>query len=164
MTTNTPTPQAITLLTMVCQVLAAAHLPVQRVVVSGGATTSVTSLEYILEDVKGAGRLWLETVDNHWVQLHVAYGWDALEDCSAGVDDLIEPCWRYAAQQQLREEGRLAAVPSRVTHKVQPRLQDHYDIDCPACRGTGMHTLNPDEEPGGYQCADRFATTWGQPA
>lgn len=158
MTTNTPTPQAITLLTMVCRVLAAAYLPVQRVLVSGGATTTVTSLEDILEDVKGAGRLWLETVDNHWVQLHVAYGWDALEDCSAGVDDLIEPCWRYAAQQQLREEGRIAAVPSRGARKVQPSLQDHYDIDCP-----GMHTLNPDEEPGCF-CADRFATTWGQPA
>lgn len=148
MAANTPTPQAATLITLVCQQLAAAHLPVQRVVVSGGSTTTVTGLEYVLEDIKGAGRVWLETADDHWVQLHVAYGWDSLEDCSYGVDDLIAPIWRYAAQQQLRWDGRIAAVPERVCQAAQPNLFDRYDYNCPHCMGTGMHTLNPDEEPG----------------
>lgn len=161
MTINTPTPQATALITMVCQQLAAAHLPVQRVVVSGGATTPVTGLKYVLEDVKGAGRIWLETADGHWVQLHAAYGWDSLEDCSSGVDDLIEPIWRYAAQQQLRWDGRIAAVPNRLTRKVQPNLYSAYDYNCPHCMGTGMHTLNPEEEPG-CLCAAELTVTWGQ--
>ena len=161
METTTPTPQAATLITLVCQQLAAAHLPVQRVVVSGGSTTTVTGLEYVLEDIKGAGRIWLETADDHWVQLHVAYGWDSLEDCSSGVDDLIAPIWRYAAQQQLRWDGRIAAVPERVCQAAQPNLFDRYDYECPHCMGTGMHTLNPDEEPG-CLCAAELAITWGQ--
>ena len=161
MATDTPTPQATTLITMICQQLAAARLPVQRVAVSGGPTTLVTGLEYILEDVKGAGRIWLETADDHWVQLHVAYGWDSLEDCSYGVDDLIAPVWRYAAQQQLLQDGRIAAVPERVCQAAQPNLFDCYDYECPACMGTGMYTFNPEEEPRCY-CADRLAITWGQ--
>jgi len=131
------------------------------VVVSGGPTTPVTGLEYILEAIKGAGRIWLETVDDHWVQLHVAYGWDSLEDCSSGVDDIIAPIWRYAAQQQLRLDGRIAAVPERVRRAAQPNLFNCYDYECPACMGTGMYTFNPEEEPRCY-CADRLAITWGQ--
>lgn len=148
---------ALTIITLVCQQLATARLPVQRVVVSGGDTIPVGGLRQVLQACDVDSRLWLETTDDHWVQLHPRYGWSSLEDCSAGVDDLIAPCWRYAAQQQLRSSGRLAAIPKRVYRAVPADLRSVYDYNCPHCMGTGMHTINPDEEPG---CTTELTTHW----
>ena len=134
---------ARTIITLVCQQLAAARLPVQHVVVSGGPTIPVSDLRQVLQACDVDSRLWLETTDGHWAQLHPRYGWESLEDCSAGVDDLIAPIWRYAAQQ-LRSSGRLAAIPAGVYWTVRPSLRSACDHNCPHCRGTGMHTLNPD--------------------
>lgn len=150
---------ASTIITLVCQQLAAARLPVQHVVVSGGDTTPVQDLQQVLQACDVDSRLWLETKDGHWAQLHPRYGWESLEDCSRGVDDLISPIWRYAAQQQLRSNGRLAAIPARVYRAAQPNLSSAYDYNCPHCMGTGMHTLNPDEEPD-CTCTAELTTHW----